>query len=74
MENARRIWEDLGLPALKPQAPWFGVSLGEWSDEFDAMAKRAVEGDYWTTGDIIAQQRRTDVGMNTEVRRLKPKT
>jgi 4-hydroxy-3-polyprenylbenzoate decarboxylase len=74
MENARKIWEELGLPALKPQAPWFGISLGEWSDEFDAMAKRAVEGDYWTTGDIIAQQRRTDVGMNTEVRRLKPKT
>jgi 4-hydroxy-3-polyprenylbenzoate decarboxylase len=74
MENARLIWEELGLPALKPQAPWFGISLGEWSDEFDAMAKRAVEGDYWTTGDIIAQQRRTDVGMNTEVRRTKPKS
>jgi 4-hydroxy-3-polyprenylbenzoate decarboxylase len=74
MENARKIWEELGLPALKPQAPWFGISLGEWSDEFDAMAKRAVEGDYWTTGDIIAQQRRTDVAMNTEVRRTKPKT
>jgi 4-hydroxy-3-polyprenylbenzoate decarboxylase len=71
MEHARKIWEELGLPALKPQAPWFGISLGEWSDEFDAMAKRAVEGDYWTTGDIIAQQRRTDVAMNTEVRRLK---
>jgi 4-hydroxy-3-polyprenylbenzoate decarboxylase len=73
MENARKIWEELGLPALKPQPPWFGISLGEWEEEFDVMAKRAVESDYWVTGDIIAQNRRNDVTMNTEIRRLKPK-
>ena len=73
MENARKIWEELGLPPLNPQAPWFGISLGEWEESFDVMAKRAVESDYWVTGDIIAQQRRNDIPMNTEVRRLKPK-
>jgi 4-hydroxy-3-polyprenylbenzoate decarboxylase len=73
MENARKIWEELGLPALKPQSPWFGTSLGEWGEEFDVMAKRAVESDYWTTGDIIAQRRRNDIEMNTEVRTLKDK-
>ena len=66
MENARKIWEELGLPPLKPQAPWFGMSLGEWDEQFDVMAKRAVKSDYWVTGDIIAQQRRNDVPMNTE--------
>ncbi|HEX3484743.1 MAG TPA: UbiD family decarboxylase [Micropepsaceae bacterium] len=73
MENARKIWEELGLPALKPQAPWFGTSLGEWDERFDVMAERAVKGDYWTTGDIIAQQRRNDVTMNTEIRRVRKK-
>ncbi len=73
MEHARKIWEELGLPELKPQAPWFGISLGEWEEQFDVMAKRAVESDYWVTGDIIAQHRRNDLTMNTEVRRLKPK-
>ena len=73
MENARKIWEELGLPPLKPQPPWFGISLGEWDEQFDVMAKRAVESDYWVTGDIIAQNRRNDVTMNTEIRRLKPK-
>jgi 4-hydroxy-3-polyprenylbenzoate decarboxylase len=73
MENARKIWEELGLPALKPQSPWFGESLGEWDERFDVMAQRAVESDYWITGDIIAQQRRNDLTMNTEVRRVKPK-
>jgi 4-hydroxy-3-polyprenylbenzoate decarboxylase len=74
MEHAKKIWDELGLPPLKPQAPWFGISLGEWEEQFDVMAKRAVESDYWVTGDVIAQQRRSDVTMNTEVRRLKPKT
>jgi 4-hydroxy-3-polyprenylbenzoate decarboxylase len=73
MENAKKIWEELGLPALKPQSPWFGTSLGEWDERFDVMAQRAVESDYWITGDIIAQQRRNDLTMNTEVRRVKPK-
>jgi len=25
MERARKIWEELGLPKLRPQAPWFGI-------------------------------------------------
>jgi 4-hydroxy-3-polyprenylbenzoate decarboxylase len=73
MENARKIWEELGLPPLQPQAPWFGISLGEWDEQFEVTAKRAVESDYWVNGDVIAQQRRNDLPMNTEVRRLKPR-
>ena len=71
MENAKKIWEELGLPKLKPQAPWFGYSLGEWSDELDQAAKLAVKGDYFETGKLIAKRRRKDVKMNTEVRTLK---
>ena len=58
------------LPALKPQAPWFGTSLGEWSDELDEAAKRAVAGDYFKTGEALVQRRRSDLPMNTEVRSL----
>ena len=70
MERARKIWEELGLPALKPEAPWFGYSLGEWSDELDEAAERAVKGDYFVTGEMIAKRRRKDVAMNTEIRDL----
>jgi 4-hydroxy-3-polyprenylbenzoate decarboxylase len=70
MERAKKIWEELGLPALKPEQPWFGYSLGEWSDELDEAADRAVKGDYFETGKLIAQRRRKDVAMNTEVRDL----
>ncbi len=74
MEHAREIWEELGLPALKPQAPWFGYSLGEWPDELDEAASRAVKGDYFATGAEMAKRRRKDVGINTEVRDLAPAT
>jgi 4-hydroxy-3-polyprenylbenzoate decarboxylase len=68
MERAKVIWEELGLPKLKPESPWFGYSLGEWSEEFDRAAELAVKGDYFETGKAIAKRRRKDVKMNTEVR------
>ena len=71
MEKAKKIWEELGLPPLKPEQPWFGYSLGEWTDEFDEAAEAAVRGDYFETGKKIAKRRRSDVAMNTEVRDLK---
>ncbi len=68
MENAKAIWEELGLPTLKPEAPWFGYSLGDWSARNEEMAQRAVKGDYFITGEEIALQRRKDVAMNTEIK------
>jgi 4-hydroxy-3-polyprenylbenzoate decarboxylase len=68
MERAKVIWEELGLPKLKPESPWFGYSLGEWSEEFERAADLAVRGDYFKTGKLMAKRRRKDVRMNTEVR------
>ena len=72
MDNAKAIWEELqgplGLPTLKPEAPWFGYSLGDWSERNEQMAQRAVRGEYFITGEEIALQRRKDVAMNTEIK------
>jgi 4-hydroxy-3-polyprenylbenzoate decarboxylase len=70
MEAAKTIWEELGLPKLKPEAPWFGYSLGEWTEAFEEAAERAVQGDYFVTGEMVAKRRRKDVKMNTEVREV----
>src|SRR5437762_4532240 len=70
MERAKEIWEDLGLPKLKPESPWFGYSLGEWPDELERAAELAVKGDYFETGKLLEKRRRKDVKMNTEVRDL----
>src|SRR5919197_4883951 len=69
MERAKAIWEELSLPKLKPEAPWFGYSLGEWPEEMEAAATRAVRGDWLENGKIQENQRRKDVAMNTDVRR-----
>src|SRR5262245_66392018 len=65
MENARKIWEELGLPKLKPEQPWYGYSLGEWSADLDAAAERATRSDYFATGKELAKRRRKDLRMNT---------
>jgi 4-hydroxy-3-polyprenylbenzoate decarboxylase len=71
MERAKAIWEELGLPKLKPEAPWFGYSLGEWSADLDEAAERATRGDYLETAKLLEKRRRKDVRMNTEVRNVK---
>ena len=58
----------LDLPELKPEEPWFGYSLGNWGEDFDEAAGMAVRSEYWEYGRRIAQRRRGDVAMNTEVR------
>ncbi len=55
MENARKIWEELGLPPLTPQPPWFGYSLGQWDEDLEAEADRAVRGDHFLNGDLQAK-------------------
>jgi len=70
MEHAKEIWEELGLPALRPETPWYGYSLGEWPEEFDEAAERAVAGDYFAYGESLIARRRSDVAMNTEVREV----
>jgi 4-hydroxy-3-polyprenylbenzoate decarboxylase len=69
MENARRIWERLGLPRLTPQPPWHGYDLGFWPHELEQQARMATESDYFTLGANLANERRSDVAMNTPVGR-----
>ena len=57
MENARKIWEELELPKLRPQSPWFGYSLGQWSEELDKEAQLAVEGRHFETGEKLKKGR-----------------
>jgi 4-hydroxy-3-polyprenylbenzoate decarboxylase len=46
MEMARKIWEELGLPPLKPRDPWCGYDLGAWPDEFAEMAALGERGEF----------------------------
>jgi 4-hydroxy-3-polyprenylbenzoate decarboxylase len=58
MERAKEIWEkELGLPQLRPQRPWYGYSLGQWDAESREEADLALKGEYYKTGDKVAERR-----------------
>ncbi|MDP2646964.1 MAG: UbiD family decarboxylase [Desulfobacterales bacterium] len=46
MEDAKKLWESLGLPKLSPKKPWYGVSLGMWPEEHERQAGLAARGDF----------------------------
>jgi UbiD family decarboxylase len=68
MEHAKVLWDELGLPALTPQPPWYGYSLGDWNDTWDSWAKRAVEGKWEETGKDTYARRKGGVIPETPVR------
>jgi 4-hydroxy-3-polyprenylbenzoate decarboxylase len=70
MENAKALWERLGLPTLKPESPWYGYSLGEWTDEWDKNAMQATRGEWLERDELYRQRRRSGVAPNTPVRPL----
>ncbi len=70
MENARRIWERLGLGALKPEPPWHGYDLGFWPADLAQEAELAVQGEYFKTGAKAAKARRRDIAMNTPISQI----
>ena len=57
MERARELWEELDLPKLRPEMPWYGYSLGQWDDELDEEARLAVLGRYYETGKKLEKRR-----------------
>ena len=50
MERSKKIWEELELPPLQPRMPWYGYSLGAWTEEDEAEASLAVKSEYFATG------------------------
>jgi 4-hydroxy-3-polyprenylbenzoate decarboxylase len=68
MERARTIWQELGLPTLSPQPPWHGYDLGDRIETWDTYARRAVGGQWETSGKETFGQRRGGLTPETPVR------
>jgi UbiD family decarboxylase len=73
MERARAIWQELQLPALTPQPPWHGYSLGDWSRSWDVYAERAVAGKWQQSGEETFARRRAGLIPETPVREVEGK-
>jgi UbiD family decarboxylase len=70
MERARAIWQELQLPQLVPQSPWHGYSLGDWSQNWDIYARRAVAGQWEQSGAETFARRRAGLTPETPVREV----
>ena len=68
MDRARTLWEDLGLPKLRPQSPWHGIAAGDWLPVWDEAAKRAAEGRYLENGCVSERQQRGGLTPETRFR------
>lgn len=73
MERARKIWDELGLPALAPRPPWHGYSLGDWDEAWDRFAARAVAGQWEASGEETFARRRGGLTPETPVREVEKK-
>jgi 4-hydroxy-3-polyprenylbenzoate decarboxylase len=71
MERAKKIWDELGLPALTPQSPWHGYSLGDWDAAWDIYASRAVAGQWEDSGKETFARRRGGLTPETPVKSVK---
>jgi UbiD family decarboxylase len=68
MEGAKVIWEELGLPQLSPQPPWFGYDLGDWDSNWDRWAKLATQGKWEEMGRETFAGRKAGITPETPVR------
>jgi 4-hydroxy-3-polyprenylbenzoate decarboxylase len=68
MERARKLWEALKLPGLRPQSPWFGAPEGDWLPQWDEAARRAASGRYLENGRLSERQQRTGLKPETRFR------
>lgn len=57
MDNAIKIWEELGLPKLELKVPWHGYPLGHWTEENEEEAELALRGEHYQTGEKVAKER-----------------
>ena len=68
MERAKKVWEELGLPKLRPQSPWCSAPLGDWLPQWEEAAKRAAQGRYLENGAISEKLRRKGLKPETKFR------
>ena len=58
MDKALTIWKEEGFPELELKEPWYGYNLGFWPDEYEEQAQRALKGEHYKVGEVLASRRK----------------
>jgi len=67
MDDARKIWEEMGLPPLTIRQPWHGYTLGDWTETWETFARRAVAGEWEANGEETLLRQRGGLEPETPV-------
>ena len=67
MDGARKIWDELGLPALTIRQPWHGYKLGDWTETWETFARRAIAGEWEANGEETLRRQRRGLEPETPV-------
>ena len=62
MEAAMEIWQEEGLPELSLRPPWFGYTLGKWTEDHQENADLMVRGEYLKLGEKMAGRQTRVIG------------
>ena len=62
MEAAMEIWKEEGLPELSLRPPWFGYTLGKWTEDHRENADLMVRGEYLKLGEKMAGRQTRVIG------------
>jgi len=73
MDHARKLWDEIGMPPITPQPPWHGYTLGDWADDWETFAQRAVRGEWEQSGRETFARRCGGLTPETPVRNAEPK-
>ena len=68
MEGAKALWEQIGLPALRPESPWHGYDMGDWTQEWNDNAMQATRSEWMERSERYRQRRAKGVEPNSPVR------
>jgi UbiD family decarboxylase len=74
MERALVLWKGLGLPEPTKRPPWYGYSLGDWTEKWDQFARDAVAGGWQKNGANTLTRRRGGLTPETPVRTVEHET
>jgi 4-hydroxy-3-polyprenylbenzoate decarboxylase len=55
MNNALKIWKELGLSELNLRQPWFGYSLGFWPEHYKKDAELVTRGEHYQVGKRLSE-------------------
>jgi hypothetical protein len=62
------LWKGLGLPAPTKTPPWYGYSLGDWTETWEQFARNAVAGEWQKNGANTIKRRRGGLTPETPAR------